>query len=216
MLQSIKDDFTIAPSSFECEVNQKIEETFTLQLDESAVPNVKNVYIDLSKFGGDAFTEMNYVGSGGYTLTTTLNPQQSGDYNIPLLYETNTDFDGNGIYYLIGIDVHVIDCQSLSIHNDDISLLGSNIDLLKTFPNPFFSKIKISYKLNISSYVRVSIYNIVGECIINLINEKQDEGLHYIEWDGKNMNGENIANGFYLIEIIGENNEVQSRILKIE
>ena len=55
--------------------------------------------------------------------------------------------------------------------------------LHQNFPNPFNPITKINYELPITNYVNLSIYNIMGQNIVTLISEKQQAGMHQVEWD---------------------------------
>jgi len=64
------------------------------------------------------------------------------------------------------------------------------------YPNPFSTNAKISYSLQESSQVEVSIYNLSGAKIATLVNQQQSAGSHQILWSPEN-NGA----GIYLCKI---------------
>jgi hypothetical protein len=73
--------------------------------------------------------------------------------------------------------------------------LGNN------YPNPFNPS--TSFRLNIAkiSDVEISIYNILGEHIQSFSYENLSAGSHEITWDGKNLSGEIVASGVYLLRV---------------
>jgi len=68
--------------------------------------------------------------------------------------------------------------------------------LSQNYPNPFNPVTLINYQLPITNYVELSIYNLLGQRVVNIVNEKQNAGSHQVEWDATNM-----ASGVYLFRI---------------
>ena len=72
-----------------------------------------------------------------------------------------------------------------------------SIDLLN-YPNPFNPSTIIHYVLDEPSYVRLTVYNVLGQEVRRLVNAVQTTGEHYMEWDGRNSAGQAVAPGVYL------------------
>lgn len=73
--------------------------------------------------------------------------------------------------------------------------LGSYF-LAQNTPNPFNSSTTICYVLPEPCYVSLDIYNIRGERITNLVNEKQARGDYRLQWCATN-----VAGGVYLCRL---------------
>jgi len=87
--------------------------------------------------------------------------------------------------------------------------IPDNYALLQNYPNPFNPSTVISWKLTNSRYVKLSVYNILGEKVAALVSEKQQAGLHQYEWDARNM-----RSGIYFYRIkAGEFQDVKKMIL---
>jgi len=81
-----------------------------------------------------------------------------------------------------------------------------NADLLdyslaQNYPNPFNPSTIISYQLAKVSDVEITIYNILGQRVRKLVKGKQCAGSYKIQWDSKNDNGVQLANGIYLLRL---------------
>jgi flagellar hook capping protein FlgD len=77
--------------------------------------------------------------------------------------------------------------------------------LYNNYPNPFNHSSNISYYLpNVEqSYnVTLKIYNIVGELVVTIINEKQSNGFHGVNWNGKNLLGQSVPSGIYIYTLV--------------
>ena len=69
--------------------------------------------------------------------------------------------------------------------------------LKQNYPNPFNPKTMISYQLAINSDVDLSIYNLLGQKVITLVNKKQSAGKYTVQWDATGF-----ASGIYLYRIV--------------
>lgn len=84
--------------------------------------------------------------------------------------------------------------------NDENSF-PNTFTLHKNFPNPFNPMTTLSYELPKDSDVRLSIYDILGNEIITLINSHQHTGFKSILWDATDSNGNSVSAGVYLYRI---------------
>jgi uncharacterized protein DUF1566/type IX secretion system substrate protein len=71
------------------------------------------------------------------------------------------------------------------------------IRLEQNYPNPFNPSTEVKFYLPESEYVNFAIYNIKGQKVALLIDERLDEGEHKIQWNGKNGKGNNVGAGVY-------------------
>ncbi|HAY33781.1 MAG TPA: T9SS C-terminal target domain-containing protein, partial [Bacteroidetes bacterium] len=69
------------------------------------------------------------------------------------------------------------------------------------YPNPFNPGTIISYELRISSNVKLRVYDILGNEVTTLINEKQSAGSYSVKF-----NGSGIASGVYFYRL--ETNDI--------
>src|SRR4030066_231281 len=80
--------------------------------------------------------------------------------------------------------------------------LGKKLSsVLGNSPNPFNTTTEISYSISVDEHVYLVIYNIMGQKVKILVNEKMTAGLHRIIWDGRNDVGEVVASGIYFYSI---------------
>ncbi|MBN2011666.1 T9SS type A sorting domain-containing protein [candidate division KSB1 bacterium] len=67
----------------------------------------------------------------------------------------------------------------------------------QNYPNPFNPETTIHYQLAEKSHVKIAVYNIVGQLVNTLVNGNQDQGSHSIQWNGKDVRGNNVPSGIY-------------------
>ncbi|UCC79716.1 MAG: T9SS type A sorting domain-containing protein [Candidatus Zixiibacteriota bacterium] len=76
------------------------------------------------------------------------------------------------IYY--GIPAEVTENQQI---------LPSNIALLRNYPNPFNASTNIEFTLPEEAQVELSVYNILGQKVADLFDERKPAGAHSMTWD---------------------------------
>ena len=69
--------------------------------------------------------------------------------------------------------------------------------ILKNYPNPFNPSTQINYYLQEESYVKLEIYDLLGNFINELVAESQKAGSNTVMWDSKNFKGETVPAGVY-------------------
>jgi len=76
------------------------------------------------------------------------------------------------------------------------TLLGDN------YPNPFSSVTSIPYHLVEASHVKVTIYDILGQMVTTLVDEKQAPGKYDLVWNAENENGAQVLGGTYFYRLV--------------
>jgi hypothetical protein len=72
----------------------------------------------------------------------------------------------------------------------------NDFSLFQNYPNPFNPSTKIEYTLPAESNVKISVFNILGEKVAELINTQMSAGVHTI-----NFNAGSLASGIYIYRI---------------
>ncbi|SVE62525.1 uncharacterized protein METZ01_LOCUS515379, partial [marine metagenome] len=73
--------------------------------------------------------------------------------------------------------------------------------LSQNFPNPFNPITTLRYGLPQRSHVTLSIYNMLGIKIAQLVNSTQERGFKSVQWDAKDSMGRAVSAGVYLYQI---------------
>jgi hypothetical protein len=84
--------------------------------------------------------------------------------------------------------------QYTEIH-DPIAIVSNDLvqpaefSLYQNFPNPFNPVTAIGYQLSAVSHVELSVFDLLGQRVATLVNEKQNAGSYQVEWDGRRFAG---------------------------
>jgi hypothetical protein len=84
---------------------------------------------------------------------------------------------------------------------DDLAEVPLDFALDQNFPNPFNPTTTIKYALKENADVVLKIYNVLGQLVKTLVNEKQTAGFKTANWDGTNQYGVKVASGIYIYRI---------------
>ena len=84
-------------------------------------------------------------------------------------------------------------------HGDNQSPDGFH--LYQNFPNPFNPTTTITYQLSHTDFVKLTIFNILGEQVITLVDGVQSSGNHTIVWDGKDNMSNQVSSGMYIYRL---------------
>jgi len=111
--------------------------------------------------------------------------------------DANSNFDG----------WHIDDIQIRAPIPTDVNSSGTTIEipkeyfLMQNFPNPFNPATKIAYGIPEATHVSIRIFNLLGQHVRTLIDQKQPAGTYQLVWDGKNESGEHLTSGLYFYQI---------------
>ncbi len=99
-------------------------------------------------------------------------------------------------YSLYEIGIYNSTATSIRFNAED-GLMPSGFYLSNNYPNPFNPSTTIDYEIPRSCYVKIEVYNSIGELITTLENDFKNAGRFSILWNGKDSNGKNVPSGIY-------------------
>ncbi|PKL88687.1 MAG: hypothetical protein CVV23_09150 [Ignavibacteriae bacterium HGW-Ignavibacteriae-2] len=100
------------------------------------------------------------------------------------------DFAGNRSEYTSTISALVTGAENV------MGMVPEDYTISQNYPNPFNPSTTIKYGVPEESNVKVTIYNTLGEVVLNVVNTVQRAGYHVINW-----NASNVPSGIYFYSI---------------
>lgn len=82
--------------------------------------------------------------------------------------------------------------------------------LRQNYPNPFNPSTVIEFSLPGETFVRLEIFDVLGQRIRTLLDGPQSGGLHRVQWDGNDSKGLSVGTGIYLYRLTTGPNSVQT------
>lgn len=88
--------------------------------------------------------------------------------------------------------------------------------MTSNYPNPFNPSTTIKYALPKDSHVNISIYNIKGQKVKNLLSENVKAGHHKIVWDGRDHYNKKAASGVYFYRVETNTKSINKKMLLLK
>jgi len=153
-------------------------------------------------------------GSGIFGFVQVIAQSSNATEGISLIHATDLDTDGD------------IDIFSASFYDDKIAwyenlLYNTEVDIIdqksymfvlhQNYPNPFNPSTQIEYYVKEPCNVNLSVYNLTGQVIQEIVNSYQKPGKYSI-----NLNMHEMPSGIYFYKIQMGNFQAVKKMLKIE
>ncbi|MDD5688264.1 MAG: right-handed parallel beta-helix repeat-containing protein [Elusimicrobia bacterium] len=179
----------------------------TLTLTSTEVPVSNNNMIKVVGYGVAISNDKNLQPTKGIIITINYDDSSISGYNkdnlvIGRYNETNKYWEvlpttKNGMNKLVAGSNHLSKFALLE--------LVPTIDLsnIKIYPNPYNPAIAVHGKLKVTNLPINSIiklYSVTGE-LVRELKELDFGNLGWLEWDGKNSDGDNVSRGVYIYQI---------------
>ena len=79
----------------------------------------------------------------------------------------------------------------------EISVTGPDkFELSQNYPNPFNPETSIRFEVPSLSFVNISVYNMIGEKVVTLVNENMEQGVYL-----RKLSAENLSSGIYIYRL---------------
>lgn len=72
--------------------------------------------------------------------------------------------------------------------------------LAQNYPNPFNPSTQIKFEIADNANVTLTVYDMLGRVVANLVNTRLQAGTHFYNFDAKNL-----SSGIYLYELKTDN-----------
>ncbi len=146
-------------------------------------PNQVKVYLNVSEVDRQELNDSLFIQNQTISYNPTL---EDGDYLLTVIADDNSgNTDSSDIYFVVSSE--------------------TKLHQVYNYPNPFANETYFTFRLSqIPDEVKIRIYTIAGR-LIKEITKKSSElnyDLNKILWDGRDEDGDVIANGTYLYKMI--------------
>ncbi|MBL1215459.1 MAG: T9SS type A sorting domain-containing protein [Ignavibacteriae bacterium] len=134
-----------------------------------------------------------------------------GNINSSVEYSFNEKIKSDGAFFYrlkqIDNDGTFTFSQELKVN----VIRPTSIELRQNFPNPFNPSTNITFTLNKSLDIKLLVYNITGEQVAVLVDEKLNAGYHNITFDASNYNS-----GIYFYRLAIEGSIITKKMILLK
>jgi hypothetical protein len=178
-------------------------------------------YSPVGKISGITWSPANGEVVDYVLLTIDDNPAEftfsdsSGCYEIPLpagTYNVHARrlFYGDAVEYAVEVidgEITQLDIAmgpTVEAGEEPHAAVPGVVCNLRNYPNPFNPVTTVSFSLSSESKVSVDVFNIKGQKVKQILNEKLTSGTHEIQWDGRDASNKASASGVYFVKVATE------------
>lgn len=118
------------------------------------------------------------------------------------------DYTDQIIYYQIVADNRLIvnsgggvNYASWGFTAGKVTEQDNGVTVLNNVIEKGVGSVSIVYKVEAEAKVQIMVYNINGELVRELVNMTKPADVHVVQWDGKNIKGEEVGRGVYFISV---------------
>ncbi|KAA3660639.1 MAG: T9SS C-terminal target domain-containing protein, partial [Calditrichaeota bacterium] len=83
-------------------------------------------------------------------------------------------------------------------------LIPTEFALSQNYPNPFNPETRMEIQLPQNSHIRVMIFNMLGQRVTTLLDERKQAGYYELLWNGQNDAGQRMSSGIYIVSMQAE------------
>ncbi|MEQ9308498.1 MAG: T9SS type A sorting domain-containing protein [Balneolaceae bacterium] len=83
--------------------------------------------------------------------------------------------------------VEKVSLKKLPVSNEEHKEIPNSITLHQNYPNPFNPTTTISFELDKSVEVTLTVFDALGRTVAVLVNEQKSTGLHQVGFDASNL-----------------------------
>ena len=142
-----------------------------------------------------------------YVALSGFDPNNGSDELANVIFTVLNEFDNHTTVTLTELQLNdnepIESASSMTINSALIidQQLPTIYALYQNYPNPFNPSTEIRYILNKEELTTIVIYDVIGNKIKLLVNERKSIGHHAVEWDATNTAGEAVSGGMYFYTI---------------
>ena len=153
----------------------------------------------------------------GYVYTFILDDEKAGNkYFNELIKKYPVDLLTNLALLTMG-ETPDNQNEDLIKQTSESSNLPKDFALLGNYPNPFNPTTEIKFSLPVTSNIKLTIYNMMGQEIKTFESSGISEGTHQFTWNGTNQNNEQVSSGIYIYRLraLGHDGQVFEKSAKM-
>jgi hypothetical protein len=110
----------------------------------------------------------------------------------------------------VGVTIEDLRWSNKSFADNQSFVLGQN------YPNPFNPSTQITYRLNKSSQVKLSVYDVTGREVRCLVDQYQASGDYRVEWNSSASNNMKLASGMYFARLSVDNQSMTRKMVMMK
>jgi hypothetical protein len=138
---------------------------------------------------------------------------------VPILSHDHITFGDVAQLRLSDVRLSTPEALAVRVEGFDAEL-PTSFSLEQNYPNPFNPTTTIEFAIGnaangaLTQNVKLEIYNILGQRVTTLVDDKMPPGQYTVEWDATNARRQKVSSGIYLYRLqVNEATESKKMVL---
>lgn len=168
-----------------------------------------NVIVDVHKAPNPVYFRFTYKGNdpdGGPVAFSLLGGPANSSLTVDGEFSWSPTLDQAGKSFVFTVEIsdgllrttksERITASSVITAVEEFRGVPTEFNLMQNYPNPFNPTTTIRFALPTESYVKLSVFNILGQEVAELVSERMTAGFHKVDFDASKLNS-----GMYIYRI---------------
>lgn len=186
---------------------------FPLAIDVGDLDGDGDLDVVTSNFSSNNYTVLENTGDGALTQRLTLPAATAASCTILHDRDNDGDLDITGIDELAD-RVFLFDSLTEPVALEE-DMPGAVFLMHGSYPNPFKTATSLSYSLDKSAAVDITIYNMLGQQVRAFFSAANNPGKNKVLWDGNTDAGKPALPGMYIFRIATPNAARTGTLIKL-
>ncbi|GEM_PF-2289590 len=204
-LNNARGDAKIIHTAIECPTGIDLD-GYSLAIEETAE---YPVFVDVREVNDRIEIDFALLGNG-------LAIKGSGDL---VRFRLKTDGAAPSLELVEGIVINN-DNEQVDVDLVNVAKPGDGLPrtfaLSQNYPNPFNPSTQIDFQLPQAAHVTLEVYNLVGQRVAILVNERLDPGYHTAVWHGDDQSGNPVSSGVYFYRLRTEDVNLTRKMMLVK
>ena len=119
---------------------------------------------------------------------------------VPWINDVTVDpSDPSTLYVATTAGLFSLESRATSVAVE--AALPRTTELMRSYPNPFNASTVIPFRLGTVAEVRIDVYNLLGQRVRRLLDERRAPGMHKVSWSGTDGRGSPVSSGVYFYRL---------------
>jgi len=197
---------------------------YTVAFDTTRANDTTSYLIGIMNYGTANLTISNAISSiPQFTVVSTASPIAAGQFGyIRVKFQptavyttyngtlTVSNSDSTIVINLKGVSSGPIGIQNIS------NTVPKETKLFQNYPNPFNPTTNIRFQIKQNGFVSLKIYDVLGQEIASLVNEKMNAGIYEVPFSTEMISGGVSSSGVYFYKLETENFSQTNKLIIVK
>ncbi len=93
---------------------------------------------------------------------------------------------------------------------------SASFALAQNAPNPFGGSTSLRFAIPAAGRARLSVYDVAGRRVVDLVDRTLDAGAHTVTWDGRDASGSVVSSGVYLLRLEANGRSLTREMVRLK